>query len=223
MARLRLIVLGLLGISLTISPLAADDLVILNNDRLVADVVEGTIVHDVMAVSNTTPLPLKIINIRPTCGCTVMSNAEYTLDPFSVASIKYEFKSANYSGKIDRRILLSTINQTLTFQFSVNVRPFLKLSDTLIDIGEFQTDQVFQRRVEIIEEKGFPEIFLDDVYANTNFVKIVMVKERSGKNSLLITCKPIGIETFSQNVSVVLKSGEIRKTVSLNIIGQKKR
>ncbi len=64
----------------------------------------GSVVGYDFTVTNKGKLPLKIIRIRTSCGCTAAITNKNVLDPEESTKIHVEFDSSNESGKVRRTI-----------------------------------------------------------------------------------------------------------------------
>lgn len=71
-----------------------------------SEVVEGEIIKVTFEVKNTGKIPLKIMEVKPACGCTV---AEYTKEPIlpgKTGVITAELNTAGMSGSISKSVTM---------------------------------------------------------------------------------------------------------------------
>ncbi len=70
------------------------------------EVVEGEIVKVTFEVKNTGEIPLKIVDVKPACGCTV---AEFTKEPIlpgETGIISSELNTSGMSGSISKSVTM---------------------------------------------------------------------------------------------------------------------
>jgi len=69
------------------------------------EVMQGEVVKAKFEIKNTGDVPLKIFEVKPTCGCTLASFTEEAVDPG---------KSAWVEAEVDTKGMFSNISKTIT-------------------------------------------------------------------------------------------------------------
>lgn len=214
----------LLGLAfLCIAPIAVmgESLVILNNNRQVADIFEGEIYNGAIVVSNTTEQDLKIINIRSTCGCTVLGKVESTIPPKGTDSFSYSFNSMNYNGSVNRRIILNTENENFVFAFSVNVRSLAHLPDNFVDLGTYKTLTNIRKEIQMTIDSSCKKPVVEFPPTDPLIKSAEIRKSKSGGYLLRLIIRPENNpEQYIRSVTVDIVCGKTKKRLNINISGK---
>ena len=76
------------------------------------NVVAGIAVEHTYVITNTGDAPLKITNVRTSCGCTTAALAKTTLNPGEAVNLTVTFDTAGYSGKVGKSIYVTSNDPT---------------------------------------------------------------------------------------------------------------
>lgn len=88
-------------------------------------------------IKNTGDSPLKIENVRPSCGCTVVQ-FDTLIPPGKTGKIKPEVRIKGYSGKIRKTVTVisnAANNQTLRLYITANIQPVIDVSERYITLS----------------------------------------------------------------------------------------
>ncbi|QQS37725.1 MAG: DUF1573 domain-containing protein [Ignavibacteriales bacterium] len=123
------------------------------------DIVQGQIGSHSFKISNVGGDILKILEVRPTCGCTAAQPDKKELTPGESTSIKVEFNSAGRLGVQEKYVLVKTNdeqNQEIRLKLKANVikdgqveksltmLPAIKFYDTQFDFGKVEEGKKVQ-------------------------------------------------------------------------------
>lgn len=71
-------------------------------------ITQGKKLDHTFIIRNSGDAPLKIINIRPACGCTAANATVPMVSPGKISEIKVSFNSANFFGNVTKTIAVET-------------------------------------------------------------------------------------------------------------------
>jgi hypothetical protein len=99
---------------------------------------QGQKVEHVFIVKNNGDLPLSILSIRPSCGCTAAHASSRVIQPGKTSEIKVTFNSANFFGDIHKTIAVESNDPgapLLTLSLSGKVIEEITVIPRQIDLG----------------------------------------------------------------------------------------
>ncbi|GEM_PF-4900405 len=207
---------------LFLRPSFSDNLVILNNNQVVAEVLEGTIYHGKIIFSNTSDLAVKVANVRSTCGCTVVGNTEKTIPPHQTDSIEYHFNSANYRGHVNKRMIVMTETNSLIFNFTVIVESLVHVPDQLIDLGPVRKSMnPIHKDLPIIFHTSCTNPSISLMTPNPIIQKFELRKNKDGNHLMSLVFKPDDITGQSyQNLVFEVTCNEKKKQIHVNVVSK---
>jgi uncharacterized membrane protein len=106
--KLSLFVIGLLFILTSTSASAAPLIQVDHPTYNFGTILQGKKLDYTFVITNAGDVPLKILHIRPACGCTAANASTPLIQPGKTAEIKATFNSANFFGTVTKTIAVET-------------------------------------------------------------------------------------------------------------------
>ena len=112
---------------------------------------KSQIVQHAFVVKNTGKLPLKIKQVKPTCGCTAINQDKNDiLDPGESTKIDVTLRLSGLKGKVTKSISVITNDPKrpqISLSMSGTVIGGVQLSKELVDFGRVTSDQIASDKV----------------------------------------------------------------------------
>lgn len=106
-------------------------------------VIQGKKVDHTFVIKNIGDSPLKIVNIRPACGCTAAKATVPVVPPGKTSEIKVSFNSSNFSGAVVKTIAVETNdhqNPVYTLTLTGTIIEEVALTPKQLNLGQVKTD-----------------------------------------------------------------------------------
>lgn len=105
-------------------------------------ITQGKKVEHVFTLKNTGDAPLRIKQVRPSCGCTAVNISSATIQPGGKGEIRSSFNSAKFSGKVKKEIAVET-NDPATPSYNLTlsgiIQEEIEIIPKTLDFGRMKT------------------------------------------------------------------------------------
>lgn len=147
--------------------------VILGNDADLGDFYDGENMTNFFQISNSSQEPVKIENVRPRCGCTVIQYTTNTLMPGKKSRVDYGFKTKGYSGPVSKSIMVLSGGTQQDFRFRLNViKPVVlaenEQSSFNFALGQINAKSIIEHDVVVRVRKPAEDAAIMEINCNTN-------------------------------------------------------
>jgi thiol-disulfide isomerase/thioredoxin len=120
--------------------------------------ISDTLEH-AFTIRNTGTAPLRIIRVKPSCGCTVAGKHPQEIQPGSSGEFPFKLNSKRLHGKFAKSITVTTNDPKsgqLHFTLSGNVRHFVEMSPKLVQFGRVKADSTSTHKVTLTNNTNNP-------------------------------------------------------------------
>lgn len=126
---------------------------------------QGKIVEHVFTIRNRGNDPLVIKSVRPSCGCTAVSQSASVIRPGKTGEIKSSFNSTNYDGVIQKTISVDTNDPkrpVSTLILKGTVSPEVIINPKQLSLGRVQINETARATI-LITNKGSKPLKISSV------------------------------------------------------------
>jgi uncharacterized protein DUF1573 len=106
-------------------------------------ILQGERVEHVFSLKNSGDAPLKIKQVRPSCGCTAVNLSTQTIPPGGSGEIKTTFNSAGFQGKVRKEISVES-NDAVAPVYSLTlvgtIREEIEVSPKILEFGKVRVN-----------------------------------------------------------------------------------
>ncbi len=174
------------------------------------EIIEGEKATCIFNFKNTGNSVVKILDVRPTCGCTVTDINKKSLNPGEAGTIEAVFYSIGRKGKISKYIYVTTNekeNNTIRLSIVGIVRKTWSIDPDKVDFGEIKNWYTLIDTV-VISSTLVDSIQIDSVTTEPDGLTAKIISHRGDSVSIEvsvdaseITWKFIGVIRFYSNVA----------------------
>ncbi|UFS70600.1 DUF1573 domain-containing protein [Geomonas sp. RF6] len=136
---IRIPLLGLLGsLFVAAAAYAAPELSVEQGVFNFGSIAQGKKVQHTFVIKNTGDATLQIRQLRPSCGCTAATPSSSQIPPGKSAEIKVVFDSTNFSGRMQKSVVVDTNagkNPSYTLVMDGTVVEALQVSPRTLSLG----------------------------------------------------------------------------------------
>jgi hypothetical protein len=200
---------------------------LLKNNPQFGDIPEGELVTRFFFISNSSSSPVRIDNVRPRCGCTVLQFVSNTIQPGKKTRIDYSFKSAGYNGHVSKSIIVIAGETQSDFAFSLNVIPNITFQDsgsisTSMDFGLVPVTSNTQKLLTILVRKPAADTRISDIVCNTNRIRCLIENRVPVNGKMTVRIQPIASSisnAFHETLTVNLIHSGAMKIMNVFVSG----
>ncbi|MCB9849967.1 MAG: DUF1573 domain-containing protein [Phycisphaerales bacterium] len=160
-------------------------------------------------IRNAGDEPLRIIRVKPSCGCTVAGEYPETIDPGKTGSFPFQLNAKHINGKFTKSVTVTTNdtkNSQIYLSLSGEVRKFIDIEPSLVQFGRVKVDSVITNKVMLTNNTDKPlEISLGDKQNVKCFGAEIKELEPGKKFELTVTAHP-PFETGINRVTIPIKT-----------------
>ncbi|MBT0662812.1 DUF1573 domain-containing protein [Geobacter pelophilus] len=127
--------------------------------------IQGKKLDYTFLIKNTGDSPLKILHIRPACGCTAANASSPVVNPGKTSEIKVTFNSANFFGNVSKTIAVESNDPTtpvITLTLAGNIIEELAVKPKQLNLGQVKPDVAVTNYV-TVENRGSKTVKLTAV------------------------------------------------------------
>lgn len=117
---------------------AAPALVVVPAGYDFGEVRQGDRLEQTFRLRNNGKVPLEILNVKTSCGCTVAKTATEKLLPGESTDLQVVFDTASFSDRTSKTVYVSTsdpVRPTTAITLKADIRPEVVLEPAIIDFG----------------------------------------------------------------------------------------
>lgn len=169
-------------------------------------IMEGEDVVHTFVVKNTGSAPLKITNIKTTCGCTTSAYTRGEIPPGADGTVTLKLKTSGYGGRTVKKTATVSSNDPKTGDVK------LQLSGKVEVLAEITPDRIklmgapgekLRKVVEIVPSEAHPFHIVGEPQTGKDTYRCTL-EERGGK--YILTAENLATEVVSYFDEVVLKT-----------------
>lgn len=110
----------------------------------VGTLLEGDQRLERIRVHNTTPRPIQILRVRPSCACTIVKAPLHPIPPGAWAEMEVNFNSQKWQGHVEQTVSILTSGSTEPDLLKVvaDVRPAVQILPSVISFGKVDPGKV---------------------------------------------------------------------------------
>lgn len=105
---------------------AEDTTIEVEYDYDFGEVIEGELVRAKFEIKNTGKVPLKIFEVKPSCGCTLAEYTKEAVEPGKSAWVEAEVNTAGMSGGISKTVTVMANTQPTTIPLQISGKVLFK-------------------------------------------------------------------------------------------------
>lgn len=176
---MALVLAALLIIGEVTAATAAPRLKIEPKQADLGEIQQGDKIEQIFQIKNTGDAPLKIEQVKTSCGCTVAMPSQSLLSPGERGELKAVFNSSGFSGNISKIVYVYTNDPTSKVTEVVmkgRVIPEITVTPEMIDLGSIKPDNTRQIEVAITNNGKIP-VIITDIEPMIRDVEIVFKKQ----------------------------------------------
>jgi hypothetical protein len=113
----------------------------------------------VFTFTNIGDEPLRILDVRTSCGCTAALASEDVISPGAKGTIKVTFNSKSFRGNVTKTVIVTSNDPSepkTNLKVMADVRPTVNYSPTAIDLGVVRRGEKATRSIRLASEKSKP-------------------------------------------------------------------
>ena len=173
-----------------------------------------TVEHD-FVVRNEGDLPLQILNVRTSCGCTAASPTKSLLAPAEEGQIHVSFDLKNRSGRQDKLVIVTCNDPerpTFSMRLSGTAVQSVRAVPSSIFFGRVAPDAVRSRTFRVVAENGDFEVA--GALSDVPWLLVEEVEE-SGEDP------DPAAKTYRVSLSETAPEGDVSATVTLQLLANR--
>ena len=153
---------------------AAPELAVEQGTYNFGSIAQGKKVQHNFSIRNNGDAPLQIKQLNAACGCTAAKPSSSTIPPGRSAEIQVIFDSANFSGKVQKSVTMTTNagkTPSYTFQMEGVVEELLQVTPRQLSLGPMTSGVAKQVSI-TVTNKGNSSVKLLSVNTNSTSLQI---------------------------------------------------
>jgi hypothetical protein len=180
---------------------------------------QGEEAHCLFTVKNTGGADLRILEVRPDCGCTVAEVSRDTIPPGQGAEIKATFRSVGYRSQVSKGITLNSDDPHRS-QARLTITGLVKvpvdLQPSYVIIADGRPDTVETKQVTIIpyDPKGFRVLAVEGAPSWVHFTEPEPSGGPAGTWKMTVTVGP-DLPVGHPNAVLKIKTTDKRQPIAL--------
>lgn len=154
----------------------------------------GTQLNYVFEVKNTGNLPLELLKIKPSCGCTVAKNYDKTIAPGATGKIPITLNSKRLNGQFTKTIRVTSNDpnrETVTLRVKGNAKPYVQINPRFVNFPTIKAHEEKSAKVKLTNNSPQPlKLTLPRQKFGQSFTAELIEKIPGEEYELLVHAKP---------------------------------
>lgn len=165
-----------------------------NPDFNFGRVYRGKIIEYIYKLRNLGNHTLEITKVKPSCGCTAVILAAKTIKPGKAGEIKVTFKTASYSGNINKSITVSSNdpdNSSYILTIAGEIIEEITIKPKNINFGTIMNpeDELPKTITVLVKSETEPDFTIKKITSSIKFVTTSVKRGKDGICSISVTLK----------------------------------
>ncbi len=165
---------------------------------------------------------LKINNVIPDCGCTVVKSDFCELKPGKIGNVNLQYNTGKGEGPVEKKVTIISndpINDTKVIKIKGIIKPSILISPNKIDFGRVKNKSIEKRKIDIYIKRDEPVIIEQVASSDTNLhVSIIKINNKMYRVELIM--RPNTVEEKYQSEIQITTSLKERRNITVPIIAK---
>lgn len=181
----------------------------------------GDLEHE-FTIRNAGEAPLKILRVKPSCGCTAAGKYPDEIAPGESGKFPFKLNTSRLHGKFTKSITVSTNdpkNRQMQLLLTGEIKQFVEMEPKLVQFGRVKADTVSTSKVTLTNNTNEELKLAIDPNADLKCFSAKLEETVPGKQyELTVTAKP-PFETGINRVTIPVRTGvEKQPTIDVTVI-----